>query len=566
MAGLDTTPLPTAHQQLSAVAWMRWRMYANGFRRLKDGALIARIFAYLIGGIFSLGFVAGAIFLCGLVAYFAVSDHHPHYLFYLLWFLFLLWHFVAINSYVATSKITFDETTLIRFPLTLRRYLVLKLAASLMTIGFFAGLSIFTSIVVGITLAGKSLFLPAATSMALFFVFNLLLSRALQIWISRFLSTRFARGIMSAFFVLIFAGTQLIRLKAVQHQAHLVGGQASGVLSFLFTSRYRLLFALFPPSIAADAVVGESHLLKLLDFSALTLLIPVVLALYAWRVGKQFRGEFLTENPTAPKPQKTFPTPRTTLPTTASHKITSPILACLQKEFITQRRNGGQFVAMLMPLIFVVILSAEGNLFSRHAAYALPMAVGYALMNIVSFGYNLFGTESTGIQFYLIAPLRIRDVIFSKHIILSATCMLQAVLAAGIALAMAHGPTPVSALLTTFFWTLFFVFVNLSAGTFQSILSPRKMDPNKISLSRRNSSGSRSGGLIVLGVLLGSFLVTLPVLALCNYLGRPWWPVPIFALLSASAAGIYAWTLTRIDATFLNHRENLIEVLAKSSI
>jgi ABC-2 type transport system permease protein len=564
-AAQHNAPLPTARQQLSAIAWMRWRMYANGFRRFNERAIVARIFSYLL-----IALVVGSLMVLpiagvGFAAYFAISENHPHVLYLLLWGVFFAWHFFTLNSFVAVAQ-QFDETTLIRFPLTLPRFLTFKLAASLLTVGMILASGLFLAVAIGIGFAEPALFPAACCSMALFLAFNILLSRALQTWINRWLSTRRAREIFAVASGLFFVGIQFFRLRVVQQETKLIAVHAHGLFSFLFTGPYHAVFAVLPPSLAAEAVLSHGRGMQFSAFAGLVLFLLIALATYVWRVRRQFYGEFLSDSPGPAKKEKPSSTPRAAAIPARASGTASPLMACLQKEWAVQRRNSALLMQTLMPLAFVVIFSSQGQMLARRSGYGLAGSIGYVMLSSLSAGYNLFGMEGAGIQFYLLAPVRIRDAVAAKQILVAALACAQAAIAAAVVLLMTHAPASLPTIAATLFWTVFVVLVNLAFGMFRSLSSPVKLDPNKVSLSRRNASGSRAGGYLALGMFLGSLLLFYPVVALCRYLGHPWGPVLIFALLAAGAAGIYTRSLSRVDAAFLARRENLVEVLTKAGV
>src|SRR5215469_3313626 len=88
-----------ASAQLLAVAWMRWRMFANGFRRsaVKKGAagriVVVILLRLIIWPIFAV-MAVGPAFGCGYFAWRAIAHHHPENLTPLLAGVFLGWQFI----------------------------------------------------------------------------------------------------------------------------------------------------------------------------------------------------------------------------------------------------------------------------------------------------------------------------------------------------------------------------------------------------------------------------------------------------------------------------------------
>ena len=79
-------PAPAARDipaatQLLAIAWLRWRMFANGFRRQTSqgkiaGLVVSIILRIILWPIFALWIIGPAVG-SGFLAWMAVSSHHP---------------------------------------------------------------------------------------------------------------------------------------------------------------------------------------------------------------------------------------------------------------------------------------------------------------------------------------------------------------------------------------------------------------------------------------------------------------------------------------------------------
>ncbi len=103
----------SATQQFRAVAYLRWRLFANGFRRKGGtGELVARIIVFPFAAVFVIGPVIGA----SVGAYAAVSRGHAEFLTGIFWAIFALQILVSIN--LSPPGLSFDPESLIRFPLS----------------------------------------------------------------------------------------------------------------------------------------------------------------------------------------------------------------------------------------------------------------------------------------------------------------------------------------------------------------------------------------------------------------------------------------------------------------
>jgi len=80
----------------------------------------------------------------------------------------------------------------------------------------------------------------------------------------------------------------------------------------------------------------------------------------------------------------------------------------------------------------------------------------------------------------------------------------------------------------------------------------------------RAPGASKTNGLLVFAILLGSILLQVPATLLSDYLGKPWLGVWVFAPLAAAAVGAYALLLENADRLILTHRDLFAEELCSS--
>ena len=133
--------------QFGAIAWLRWRILANGFRR-KGGA------AELFGRILLLPFLAVLVLfpagLSGFFGWYLAMHGTLQQLPLLLWGAFIFTQLLNIN--LGQPGTTFDPTELIRFPMALRNYVLVRLCfgllspanvvVSLMSLAIFVGITV----------------------------------------------------------------------------------------------------------------------------------------------------------------------------------------------------------------------------------------------------------------------------------------------------------------------------------------------------------------------------------------------------------------------------------------
>ena len=577
MAQLDEHADIPASTQLLAIAWMRWRMFANGFVRRSTsprqvvGLIFTVLLRLLIWPIFSLmaiGPAAGA----GFLAWRAIAHHHPQSLIPLLAGVAIFWQFVAVNGVsMAATLASFDPASLLRFPLRFGRYLVLRLALGLLTPSTIIGCLALFAAAVGVGIAEPSLTPAAFLVLGVYAAMNIFFSRMIAVWLERWLATRRAREIFGALMALVIVGFQFLNFNA-RHIAHSPNQTSNNWLLTFLSGTYHFLNWL-PPGFAAQSILLGAHPLTslptlLAEFAALLLWTAAFFAAFAFRLHKQFLGEYLAEGAPrvtpAPRihPQPSLAAPAAVFnqqPATNNEQLFSPtVAACLRKEWVYLRGNGSQIISMLTPLIFV-FLFARGML-AHHPAYLLAGSVGYVLLGPLATLYNIFGADGAGTQLYLLAPVRLRDVILAKNIASLAWLILESALAWGLVSVLATAPIPFATQISTVFWIVFMLFANLALGTLRSIQAPRKI---AIAQARRvrNPSASKTSGLIVLAILFGSMLLQLPVTLLCQHFHNPWLAAVIFAPLAAAAVAVYALLLSSADHLILTHRDTFAQDL-----
>jgi ABC-2 type transport system permease protein len=237
------------------------------------------------------------------------------------------------------------------------------------------------------------------------------------------------------------------------------------------------------------------------------------------------------------------------------------VAACLRKEWVYIRGNGGMLVNLLTPLIFVIIFSR--GILAHHPSYLLSGAIGYALMGPLATLYNIFGADGAGLQLYLLAPIRMRDVILAKNIAGLALLLVEATLAWCVVLLLTGVHVAAATQISAALWLVFVIGLNLAFGTLRSIQAPRKIVPGQ-TRAMRTPAANKTTALMVLAIVMGSILLEVPVTLLCNHFGNPWLAVWIFAPLAAAAVGAYAWLLRITDQLVLTHRDLFAEELCSA--
>jgi ABC-2 type transport system permease protein len=565
MARLDDAPISAA-QQFRAIAYLRWRLFANSFRRKGGvGELIARVVVYPI----AFGFLLGPTLGAGFASYYAVSNGKLGALGIVFWAITILQILVSIN--LSPPGLSFDPESLIRFPIAFPRYLVIRLFLGLLSPSTIAGTCALLAAATGTAIARPDLAPIAFAAACLLALTNMLFIRMIFAWIDRWLSTRRARELFTGLILFASIGFQWLNLtfnsgfnrhgdRAAAQRAKL-----AAVRHFYYSAQ--TVLARFPAGLAGVSIVNTAQhaaLYALGNLVAIALFAALFLAVFAWRMHVEYRGENLsdsasTQNVRVPHPRRSFTAPRVGSTTTIS--IPPVLTACFLKEWVYIRRNSTQLFALLVPLAMVFLFAGRvgvnHNLFSD---WTFPIAVIYATLAVAALAYNSLGLDAEGVQFYFIAPIRFRTVMLAKNLFGFALVLAQAILIYGMICYVATRP-PILVTLATLLWLAFAIFVNVTVGNMRSIVAPKKMDPSK--LSRKQTS--QLSALISVFLVLALGAIGAGVLFLGKFLDLPWLPIPIFLALAAGAFALYAAGLSRLDALAQTHRETLIEELSKAS-
>jgi ABC-2 type transport system permease protein len=586
MAGIVPPPLTThgptqkwtaaqSRAQFAALAKLRWCIFRNAFRRKGGGGeLAARIIFLPIVGIAAIGPIIGS----GAAAYFLVSNGRLALLPLLTWAIFALWLLVLLN--ISPPGLSFDINTILRFPISFPRYLAARLVFGLLSAANVIGTLALIAADIGIGIAQPSLALWSTLLLATFALANIFFTRMMLVWVERWLSTRRAREIFTAFLLFGSLGFQYININfnpGMQSRHH----HASTHLPLLIKIFHHIqpIAAFLPPGLTALSLNSyrQSHILAAIAaLFGLIVFTVLFFAIYAWRMQREFRGENLSEtrqsNQPAVRRSVTAPTPHTTraadlvpanlIPRatrSSTFGLNSTVVACLEKEFIYLRRNMNQLYGFVAPIFMVFLFANRMSASGRLGDFVFPVAIAYSVLGVSILSYNALGMDGTGVQLYFIAPARMRDIFLAKNLTGFLLNFVELAIVFLVITIAAQRPSLIITL-ATICWLLFATFLNGAIGNLRSLNAPKKIDLNKA--SRRQAS--QLSVLLALGILVACAGIGFAVVFLANYLNRAWLMVPILFALAAVAFAIYLTVLNRLDTIALNHREALAEELCKA--
>jgi ABC-2 type transport system permease protein len=568
-------PIP-AHVQLAAVAWLRWRLFANAFVRRRPkgprqvmaliGAIVLRIFVWPILAVMVLGPVA----FSGFLAWELINENHPQELAPILAGLIIFWQFVSINGMnIATATKSFDPSTLTRFPIPFPRYLLLRTLVGLLTPSTIVGCLASLAVAVGLGVARRDLLVPALIAMSAFALMNVFFTRMLGAWFDRWLSNRRFREIFSVLMASSFIFVQLAIPSRSSVHAHRT------MMPWYMRAAHHSAASLgwLPPGLAARAILFSQHLPAIaMPLVGLLAYAALFLAIFAIRLHKQFLGELLVDSPSVASKAPARRAERIGKPATASLSVAhsepgrsfiSPVIAaCLRKEFLMLKANTQALIGLATPLLFVFVLG-RGKV-AEHSEYFLPIALGYVLLGLVASFYNVFGADGTGVQFYFMAPVRIGSVIMAKNLAQLTLVAIVVSVAWSLVELQARNPIPLSVEVAAGLWLIFFVSTNLAFGTLRSIQAPRRFIPGQSRQLKQTTPTNKTSSLLVLAVLLGGLILQAPVTFAGHYFHLPWLGAAVFSVLAAAAVGCYILLLQSAESLTLKYRDRLTEELCKT--
>ena len=552
--------------QFAALAQLRWSLFRNAFRRKGGtGELVARILLLPFLALIAAGPIVGA----GAAGYYLVSSARLELLPALTWGVFLLWQLVSIN--ISPPSLSFDINIILRFPISFARYLTARLFFGILSASNVIGTLALLSADLGIGMARHSLVPWTTLLLGTFAVANIFFTRMIFAWVDRWLSTRRARELLTALLLVSSLGFQYLNVTfnpGLQNGHHHHADRLPLVIRLFHL--IEPLAALLPPGLTATSILSFDQgrffpaiasLFGLIAFAAL------FLAIYAWRMHREFAGENLSEaiagkqSATPPRAElsRSLPRSQSSAGLPEAFFVSPALTACLQKEFIYLRRNTNQLFGFLAPVFMVFLFAGRIGAGGSLGSFIFPTAVAYAILGVSILSYNNLGMDGAGVQLYFLAPAPLREVFLAKNLIGFSLNLIELLLIYLVLRFSGRAPSNLVAT-ATLCWLLFTVFTNSAVGNYRSLTAPKRIDIAKISRQQT----SQLSALIALAVIIVCLGMGFGVVLLARSLGHPWVMVPVLLAFSIAAFAFYVRTLNRLDVIALSHREALTSELCKA--
>lgn len=550
---------PLGRAQYAALAAMRWAAFRNGLRTTRGAFEAAATgVSYLLYAMMGLGITAAL----GGSAYSMVAKGNVILLPILFWAVFVIWQSVPLvmNSFHQQ----FDVSGLLRFPLGFAQFYFLDVIFGVIDSATLIGTLGCFGIWAGITIARPGLSAWAALVLAVFGLFNLLLSRAIFAWLDRWLAKRKTREIVSILFLLGLLSLQFLNPALRGHrpgapitpQARL---QAMRKLVLVDEAQRWL-----PPGVAELVIESAANARPARAAGSLGLLALWSLAAAAVlgvRLRALHRGEFLSDSPGAapkPAPVRGRATARSTwFPLFGG---SGPVAAIIEKDLLTIVRSLPLLYALAAPLVMVVIFASLLRGPKHGAAFplAVPLCIAYALIGFTQLIYNCLGAEGASIQLLLCSPTPMRTILLAKNILHALLFCVIAVLAALLAMLRSGVPSP-AWLAATVAWLLFALPAHLAVGNVFSLTMPHRLNLGRIGRQRGGHASALLGMLVQVGILA----VGVAIGALAALFSNAWMATPILLILAVPACIVWMRVLANSDAMALRRRDELLAALAK---
>jgi ABC-2 type transport system permease protein len=549
MAGMNAAQV---RDQLKAIALVRWEIFLHSLQTTRGTLeLFSRI---VIGAVITSGGLGGAALVGGFAWYF-VSHDSPELLALLLWPVFMFWQFFPVMATAFAE--TLDTSNLLRFPLNYRSYVLVRVVYGALDPATLLGSLWLIAIALGVGIGAPRLFLWTVIVLALFGLFNLLLTQMVFAWVERWLAQRRTREIFAVLFFLGMISLQLIGPMMSRFRPR----SASGLVRV--GGEVNIAQRLLPPGLAAHSIASMVHGrigASLLTFAFVGVYALVILRFLSVRLRAQYRGENLSE---------------VTKSELVRHGegvragwdvrgVSAPIMAVFEKEFHYLSRSGPMLLTLITPIIMLVVFGIgqgrPGTGFLQNKPdFAFPVGAAYTLLLLTNLVYNNFGADGGGIQFFLVSPAKFREIVVGKNLTHMAVLAGEMVLVwIGVSLLFRRPSLAMTA--TTIAGILFAAPLNLAVGNLLSLYAPKKIAFETFGRQR----ASQVTVLTSFGVQLIVFALGAAVFMLGRYYRDLWISAGLFLALAAVSFGMYFVVLGRVDGVALRRREILTSELCKA--
>jgi len=542
-----------AREQYRALALARWRIIAHSLRSRRGGLDFgATIMSYVMG----VGIALGPSVALGMGAWVALTHHHPLAIAGEFWAVCLIWQFLSAMAPALAGQNP-EMNHLLRYPISFGSWVLLYLLYGVISPSSLIGALWCVALWIGIGVARPDLVGWAALVLAVFALFNLLLSRAILAWVERWMAQRRTREILTVAFLFFALAVQMLNPAFYQHRGRLPFGLKRATVVRV-GSEIKGLQEVFPPGLASDSVLRHARRQTAPSAAALGALLLWMLAAggtLTVRLRAESRGESLSE-----APRRIASGPRAEGRRRQTGGFSGPLAAVFEKDLRYLLRSGPLLYALATPPVMVFLFSSmyrQGAWSSVPRGDALPLSLVWAFLGLTRLVYNNLGAEGAGVQFYFLSPTPMRTIVLGKN---AFYLLLFALEAAAISAMIVYrfGAPQASVAVATVAWLLFAIPANFAAGNLLSILMPYRTSLTRM----KGEAGSLGNTLLSMFIQLSLLGVGVAIFIPCAVFGKVWLATPLLLALAAASLFAYLRILGNVDRMVENHRESLtLEVM-----
>jgi len=537
--------------QIQLVAALRWRIWRNSLSRRGNRLdVIGLVVSAIFGSLFVLA-ICGA-FYAG--AYSFMSSGRASWMALLFWAIFLFWQLFPV--FVAGFGTSFEFRAMLRFPLRLSAFYVIGLAYGLADFSSLSATLWLIAMIAGAATARPDVLPVMLLTAVAFIALSVTIERLAGSWLERLLARRRARELFIGLFVLSMISLQFVIQFVQRHQAGL-RPMVERILPYL---------SFLPPSLAGRAVAGSAlhdGAAVLAGFVGIGAYIVIFTAMLWQRFAAQYRGEELSET-AAPRRIVKREAASSVETEDALAALSPAIAAVLRKEFRYLMRNGFTFISLLLPPLLVLFFSSQFSAGRHRVSQNLspdlffPGMMAYLILILFAPAYNAFAYESRGIQTYFTAPVRFRDVLVGKNLLLVSVLFVELATSIVVFAFRVGLPSP-PRFLATLAAILFITVGQLSIANWSSLSFPRKLEFGQM----RNQRQSGMAVLVAFGVQITLGGISALILFAGKWTSNVWLPAEAFSFLAIAAIAGYFAALDPLSRLAETKRETLIETLCR---
>jgi len=538
-------------EQVRLLAGVRWQVFRNNLRaKHKKVGLIWDTLTYVVLGLIQLGTSFGFV----MMGYFAGKQGKTTLLLITFWVIFAIWQLVPVMVEGSSPGLNFAE--IVRYPISFNLYFFLASIYGFVDIIAIACNGWLLAIWLGLLTANSNMAFQAVPSFLLFLLLNLFLNRWAFAFLERVLSTRKGRERMLVFIfafsftMQIFGNVIAPRMgKWLQENKDSFGWLIPYVKQVL-----PFLSWIIPPHIAQHGIMGP-----LTERLSAWAILVVMILFCIWRYRKKlwltYSGEIYSESNRA-----SGTTDRRLgwkLPL-----VSGRISAIVQKELLYIKGQPQMIYNMAVPLFLGLVTIFRAPIqnqkvgffnFSSTGSAGSHMFLTYFCVFIMSgFSYNMLGMDSTGYLRWLLAPVRMREVLIGKTLTAALLMCIDFVLISALVIYVKgfdSWGTP--AVIVAFFALMLYM---LGLSNVLSVVWPKKVA--EFTLKRKPVDQKSVGVAFLMQFLIVGFMFLVSFIG--RWTNRPWLPLAVAIFFLPLTAFLYYLSLNFAERRIERKSEELL--------